>query len=519
MMIRSTLILLWMHLQSAICRPLFALIHFFKPRRIPPITTPILKTSASTLAEKIRNGELLSQAVVQACIDRIREVNPFLNAVVEERFDEALEDAKKCDAMLKSGEVTAAKLEKEKPLFGVPITIKESLCLKGMSCAGGNLAHKGRRATKNSPAVDLMLEAGAIPLCVTNTSELCCSIHSSNVLTGSTKNPYDTRMSPGGSSGGEGALIGSGASVLGIGSDLLGSIRVPCLFNGIFGHKPSPGISPNEGHFPLSTNPTFRKMLAMGPMAKYAKDLRLVLKVLSSKYELPLCLDEPVDFKNIRVLYLESLDTSFNIHSTTTDIIEKIQNATRHLSKLGAHVEEISRDLLSNAHFFFMSIFGEVELPDEMKVPEDDPKTSLLLEYWKGVIGFSSYSAQLSLARIMRSQRGFMSMSDVEKLKEEKELIIQKVHNVLGDNTVIIMPTFAQPTTYPEDVVLQTDSAVYSAWCNFMLLPATHVPMGLNENGLPVGFQVVAGPKQDRLCLAVAEELEKEFGGWVPPPS
>lgn len=519
MLLGAIFILLWMHFQSVICRSVLAVIRFLKPRRLPPITNPILKTSASALAEQIRNGELSSQAVVQACIDRIREVNPFLNAVVEDRFDEAIEDAKKCDAMLKRGEVTAVKLEKEKPLFGVPITVKESLSLKGMSCAGGNLAHKGRRALQNSPTIELVLNAGAIPLCVTNTSELCCSIHSSNVLTGSSKNPYDTRMSPGGSSGGEGALLGAGASVLGMGSDLLGSIRLPCLFNGIFGHKPSPGIFSNEGHFPMSIDPTFKKMLAIGPMAKHAKDLKLVLKVITSKYELPLRLDEPVDFKTVRVLYLDHFDTLFSLHATDLDIVEKIKDATRHLSGLGAHVEEMSQDLVNRTHLYFMGIFGEVELPTEMSVPEDDQEVPLLIEYWKGLLGFSKYSQQLSLARMMTSQTGFMSLSDVKRLKDEREILLQKLHNLLGDNTVIVMPTFPQATSYPGNIVLQTDSAVYCAWGNFMQVPATHVPMGLNEKGLPIGIQVLAGPKQDRLCLAVAEELDKEFGGWVPPPS
>lgn len=519
MLIGVILITLWMHFQSVITKPLWSLVHFFKPRRLPPITTPILKTSASALAKKIRNGELSSQAVVQACIDRIREVNPFLNAVVEDRFEEAIEDAKRCDAMLKSGEVTAAKLEKEKPLFGVPITVKESVSIKGMSCAGGNLAHKGRKAPKNSLTVDLMLNAGAIPVCVTNTSELCCSIHSSNVLTGTTKNPYDTRMSPGGSSGGEGALLGAGASVLGVGSDLLGSIRVPCHFNGIFGHKASPGITPIEGHFPMSTDPTFEKMLSLGPMAKYAKDLRLVLKILTAKCELPLRLDEPVDWKTIRVLYVHYFETLFTVHTTTSDIVEKIDNARRHLAGLGAHVEEMPQEFVNKTLNYFMAFFGEVELPAEMNIPETDPKRLPLLEYWKALIGLSKYSAQLSLARIMDSQTGFMSMTDSMKLKEEKDQLRQKVYNLLDDRTVVIMPTFAEPTSFPEEIVLQTDSAVYSAWANIMQVPATHVPMGLNKDGLPVGVQVLAGPKHDRLCLAVAEELEKEFGGWVPPLS
>lgn len=516
-MIGAIFLLLLIHIQHMIVRPLFALIYFLKPPRLPPITNSLLKESATMLAENIRNGQLSSQEVVQAFIDRIKEVNPFLNAVVEDRFEEALEDAKMCDAMLKSGKVTAAMLEKEKPLFGVPITVKESLSLKGMSCAGGNLAHKGRKAQTNSVVVDLMLNAGAIALCVTNTSELCSSIHSTNVLTGSSKNPYDTRMSPGGSSGGEGALLGAGASVLGIGSDFVGSVRLPSHFNGIFGHKPSTDIVSNEGHFPNSNDPTFIKMLTIGPMVKYAKDLRLVLKVLSSKYESPLGLDVPVVFKTIKVLYIHHIEAMCGIYSTTLDIKEKIEDATRHLAGLGAHVEEMSQDLLNKMHVFFAVIPSQITMPVEYQIPEGDTKTPIIIEYFKALMGLSKYTAQLSITRLLMFQK-VVSRTDLMKLKDERELLLRKIHNLLDDNTVIIMPTFVQPTSYPECISLNVHCAVYTAVANMMEIPATHVPMGLNKDGLPIGLQVLAGPKQDRLCLAVAEELETKFGGWVPPP-
>lgn len=516
----ASVMLLWMHFQGFVIRYLLALFYIFGPPRLPPITNSLLKQSACTLAEKIRKQEVSSQTLVQASIDRIKEVNPFLNAVVEDRYEKALAEAKKCDEMLKSGEVNAVTLEKTKPLFGLPVTIKESLSLNGMSCAGGNLANKGRRATKNSALVDTVLNAGAIPLCVTNTSELCCSIHSSNVITGETKNPYNTRLSAGGSSGGEGALLGAGASVLGFGTDLLGSIRIPSLFNGVFGHKPSTGIVSVEGHFPYCNDPTFLKMLTGGPMAKHAKDLRFALKILTPGLEQTLRLDEPIDLKTIRIFYLEQFDTVFSIHHVTSDIKEKIRDATRHLSRLGVHVEKLSEEYVPNMHLHFLSVFSFLKLPEEvLHIPNVDSAFSALIEYLKALVGLSPCTAQLSLTRLTTELNGCMSNEKVQDLLVEREVLRKKLNALLDERTAIIMPAYVQPTSYPSDIVVQSDSALYSAFCNLMYLPATHVPMGLNKNDIPVGFQVVAGCNQDRLCLTIAEELERTFGGWVPPPS
>ncbi|XP_033332305.2 fatty-acid amide hydrolase 2-B isoform X2 [Megalopta genalis] len=517
-MIFTIFMLLFLHFLSFVCKPFSALIRIVKPPRLPPITNSLLKESASSLAEKIRNRKLSSETIVRACIDRIKEVNPFLNAVIEDRFDEALTDAKKCDAILKSGKMTAATLEKEMPLFGIPITVKESLSLNGMSYTGGNFDHKGRKASRNSPAIEMLLNAGAIPLCVTNTSELCCSIHTSNVLAGATNNPYDTRISPGGSSGGEAALLGAGASVLGIGSDLVGSIRIPSLFSGVFGHKPTTGIISGEGHFPFSPDPTFVKLIVVGPIARHAKDLRLVMKIFTSNFNELSRFDEPIDLKTVRVLYIEKMDTIFDIYNTTSDIKEKIKDAARHLRGIGAHVEQLSQEYVKYSHLYMLASICDIQVPDEMNIPNGDKIALMLIEFCKALLGLSKYSAQLVLSTIFTEQNAFLSPKEKQQLNGEKEILREKLNILLDERTVILLPTFTQPASYAEDVVLKTDCTTYAALANIMQFPATHVPMGLNKDGLPVGFQVMAGCKNDHLCLAIAEELERAFGGWVPPP-
>ncbi|XP_053994796.1 fatty-acid amide hydrolase 2-B-like [Hylaeus volcanicus] len=514
------LLSLLLHTVHFILRPIYALIYIRKQPKIPPVKNPLLKISASNLAKKIRDGEISSQSVVEAYVERIKEVNPFLNAVVEDRFVAAINEAKMCDAKLKTGEATAISLEKEKPLFGVPITVKESCSLKGMSFTGGHVPREGVKASEDGLATEVLRNSGAIPLCVTNTPELCSGLHATNFLFGTTRNPYDTRKSPGGSSGGEGALIGAGASVLGIGSDFIGSIRIPCLFNGIFGHKPTPGIVPTKGHLPMSNDPVFQKLLVCGPMARYAEDLHLAMKLLSSGCDTPLRLDEPVDVKTLRVFYLDTVNTLCGTKSTTSDIRRAIKEATHYFAENGAHVEHVSQDWLSDIFTFVLALCGEIELPDEYsdaKHPED--KKNGLVELIKSTFGLSTYTSQFALIRAVTQMHGFVPVSKFEHFKTLREDMRVRFNNLLGSDGVFICPTFAQTTTYPGLMFFKIDCSIYTAFSNIMHLPSTHVPMGLNSDGVPIGFQVMAGSHQDRLCLAVARELEKAFGGWVPPLS
>ncbi|CAN8018824.1 unnamed protein product [Ixodes persulcatus] len=138
-----------------------------------------------------------------------------------------------------------------------------------------------------------MRRAGAIPLAISNVPELCLSSDCSNMVYGTTRNPYDTNRSPGGSSGGEGSLLASAASVIGIGTDMAGSIRIPAYRCGIFGHKPTHGVVSSAGMFPdLGENQ--RRLGSPGPMCRYARDLDVALRVMAGENAARLRLDSPV---------------------------------------------------------------------------------------------------------------------------------------------------------------------------------------------------------------------------------
>lgn len=170
-----------------------------------------------------------------------------------------------------------------------------------MKQTAGLAVRKNTIAECDAEVIRLMRAAGAIPLATTNVSELAMWWETSNCLYGTTKNPYNTRHIVGGSSGGEGCIQAAAGSPLGIGSDIGGSIRMPCFFNGIFGHKPSKGIVSNDGQYPSAQSEDQDRLLAIGPMCRYAQDLQPILKVLAHKNVDMLRLDEKVDMSKIKV--------------------------------------------------------------------------------------------------------------------------------------------------------------------------------------------------------------------------
>lgn len=502
-----------------IVTPIVKYIYGERPPRVPPAKNPLLQLSACTIARKIRLKEISSRHVVQAYIDRIKEVNPIINAVVEERFEAALKDAIICDQNIKDGKVSVLELEKSKPFYGVPFSVKETCTVKGMSQTGGSMIRKGMKAAEDGEAVALLRKSGGIPLCVTNTPELCAGFDSSNHLAGRTCNAYDTRCTAGGSSGGEGAIIGTGSSLIGIGSDVGGSVRVPALFNGIFGHKPTSGVVPIIGHYPFYDEVNFKQYLVLGPMARYAEDLHLAMKVLSVKSNRDLHLDDPVDFKKLKVFYLEDIGDSFAFIPTISEIRACIKKAAMYLKDCGSTVQKYPKDsLLHMIDPTVATLFSVPELPIVLFDPDDPKKEKgMYSELFKSLFGLSQFTRTLIIMKFIAEFKGFMTPWKISEYKTKGREISKDFQELLGDDGVFIFPTFPVTAPIGRTIFLYTAEAMYCSPWNINGFPSTHVPMGLNKEGMPIGFQVIAAPYQDRLCLAVAKELEKHFGGWIPP--
>ena len=199
--------------------------------------------SAAAMAAAIRKKEISAHELVRACLERIEEVNPRLNAVVQVCAEQALEEARHADQALARGDVIG-------PLHGVPFTLKDAIETKGVICTGGTEGRAHYVPHQDAVVVKRLREAGAILLGKTNCPELGWAWEADNLIYGRTNNPYDLNLSPGGSSGGESAIIAAGGSPFGLGSDAGGSVRFPAHCTGIASIKPTSGRVPRTGHFP-----------------------------------------------------------------------------------------------------------------------------------------------------------------------------------------------------------------------------------------------------------------------------
>ena len=206
-------------------------------------TTPLTERSATELARAIRTRETSSREVVEAHIERLERMHERINAVVFDRYDAARADADAADARI----AAATDADELPPFLGVPCTIKESIAMAGMPNCAGLVSRHERRSSENAPTVQRMLDAGAIPLGVTNTPELCLWIETENRQYGRTNNAYSAKRTAGGSSGGEGAAVGSGGSPMGLGADIGGWVRIPAFLHGVFRPKHSTGGGPEPG--------------------------------------------------------------------------------------------------------------------------------------------------------------------------------------------------------------------------------------------------------------------------------
>ena len=290
----------------------------------------LIFSSATHLAEAIRDKKVSSAEVVDACVRRIEEVNPKLNAVVQLNAETARSQAREADESLARGEIKG-------PLHGVPMTTKDALDIRGVVTTGGTMGRASRVAREDATTVARLGAAGAIMLGNTNVPELCLAGESDNLIYGRSNNPYDLSRTPGGSSGGEAAIIAAGGSPAGLGSDVAGSIRWPAHCCGIAGIMPTSGRVPRTGHWP-PLNGVLDSLFQIGPMARFVEDLALILPVISGvdwrdPHVVPMPLDAPgaVDLKSLRAAFF----TDNGVKPPSEDTANAIRAAAKALEDEG----------------------------------------------------------------------------------------------------------------------------------------------------------------------------------------
>ena len=460
---------------------------------------------ATWMAEQIRQRKLSSAELVEAHLARIAALNPKLNAFVQVDAEGARRQARAADeAVAHSGELG--------PLHGVPISIKSSIEVTGLSWESGTRLRAGTVATEDAPLVKRLRDAGAIILGVTNTPELLMAWETDNLLYGRTNSPWDISRTPGGSSGGEAAAIASGCSAGGAGSDGGGSIRVPAHFSGICGLKPTPGRIPATGHFPQSAGP-FALLGVVGPMARTMADLKVLFEVMQgsddgdpSAAPVPVRWPAPSDLKKIRIGYFEDDGRTPVTHETRTAVrtaAEALQQAGFEVSAFRPDGLELSRQLW----WQFFGVAGGMLLGPMLQGHESD-LSPILKEFSSWVAKEKPHTAQTLLDTWL--QRDLVRMQVFAQMREYQVLLCP----------VAAIPAFRhgeRSWQVEGQTVSYLDAWSYCEWFNLLGMPGAVVPVGKSPEGLPIGVQIVAQPWQEELVLAVGEALERELGDWRGP--
>jgi fatty acid amide hydrolase 2 len=479
----------------------------------PAKASPITQRSALDLARAIRDAELSSRDVVDAHIELIERRNAELNAVVATRFDEARAEADAADAG--TGRLRRRRLG---PLHGVPCTIKESFAVAGMPNTSGSLDREGLIAERDATVVTRLAEAGAIPLGVTNVSQLTLWIESDNPVWGRTNNAYDPARTAGGSSGGEGAAVGAGFAPFGIGTDFGGSIRQPAFFNGIFGHKPTACLVPSTGHYP-APNERGSRMLGVGPLARRASDLMPVLRAIAGPdgedeavREVELGDPDEVSIEGLRVVISEDA----SLLPVSLELRNARVRAARALADAGADVRKVSLPSVKAVVEPYLNavrhsgglreilVEGGAELPGFGRLVAD------------AVRGRSRYTTPLLMTLATENLSRYLpERLERRALAAERE-VGERVAEAIGDG-VMLHPPFSTVAPRHGRTVGRPWMLAPQALFNLLGLPVTQVPLGLNEQGIPLGVQVAAGRDRDHVSIAVALELERRLGGWIPP--
>jgi Asp-tRNA(Asn)/Glu-tRNA(Gln) amidotransferase A subunit family amidase len=450
----------------------------------------LLDGSATAMARAVAGREVSVLELMDAALARIEARNPAINAIVALRADEARAEAVDADRALAAGDALG-------PLHGVPITLKESVAVAGMPWTGASRAFAGDLAARDAPAVTGLRRAGAIPLGVTNTSELCLYYDSYNPLYGATRNPHDLECSAGGSSGGEAAALASGLVALGVGSDLSGSIRFPAHLTGVFGFKPGGGTVSFRGHHPSWVPPpSFELMAQIGPMATHAEDLGPALEAMSGKPVAP-----PEAPSTVAVFEEDGLNP------VSEPCRAAVRAAAEALAGAGVPVEEAAPPNQREAREAY-----EVLLVADIAGllgPLLADRREQLGDRVGGIVD-SGASAQVSLDAYLNAQVRRLELEDaVAAWQERYSLAISPVGPVTAFPLERPISEVDGQPTHPAGVL------TLCSYANVLRLPACSVPAGRDRNGLPVGVQVIGRRGREGDVLGLAGRLEELLGGAI----
>lgn len=474
--------------------------------------------SAGDQAAAVGAGDVSARELLDAVLDRYERFNPVINAVVVERIDQARARAAAADTATARGESWG-------PLHGVPITIKEAFLWEGTPATSGYEKLRSHVSARNDPAVQRLLDAGAVIYGKTNLPVGMADWQTFNPIYGTTGNPWNPDLIPGGSSGGSAASVAAGMAALELGSDIGASIRNPAHYCGIFGHKPTYGLIPTDGH----GNPGDPRALDIGvagPLARSASDLRLGLDVTAGAGGLHergwrLDLPEPRFARADRVKVAVMLESS--CVEQDQELTDQLAATIEALGELGVTLDWDARPAVDEerSHEVYMALLRAATGTES--TPEQFAEAQAHGDRFRA--GERDYRAVMG--------RG-ITMSHWEWAGMHRErLEMANAWDAFFDQYDLLLCPIAASAAYPHDhegeradrtitvnghQVPTTDQLFWAGWSCGVYLPGTVAPAGLTASGLPCGLQIVAGHLRDYEAIEFAAFMERELGGYRVPP-
>ncbi len=468
--------------------------------------------SATEMALRIRRRDLSPVEVVAACIERIEQRNPSLNAFVYLGFDDARARAQQAERALMAGEALG-------PLHGVPSALKDLFDFKPgwVSTFGGVRAFQNKVVDAYCTYARRIEGAGAILLGKTNSPIMGFRGTCDNYLFGPSRNPFDLSRNTGGSSGGSAAAVADGLVPLAEGTDGGGSIRIPASWSGVYGYKPAFGRVPYVSRPNAFGGDT--PFLFEGPLTRTVEDAALAMSVLAG-YDSrdPLSLDEQVDFlaatrrsiRGWRIAYSPNLD----VFPVDGRVAEVVASAVRSFEQAGAHVEEVTLGLRRSQREL-SDLWCRLIVPGNIAALEGFKAEGLDL--------LADHRDDLPpefLEWLEQGQR--MSAMDLWHDQQMRSEVYDAIQGVLNSYDLLITPTLAcLPVENARDGNTVGPAAINGepmnrliGWCltypiNFTGHPAASIPAGLAEGHLPVGMQIVGRRYADADVLAASATFER----------
>ena len=473
---------------------------------------------ATRLAQLIRAGELGCSELLQHFLDRIDHYNPAVNAVVVTGIPAALARAAEADRALARGEIWG-------PLHGVPMTVKEAFDVAGLPTTWGLPEHRSNVPERNAVVVERLLGAGAVVFGKTNVPAWIADGQSFNPVYGVTNNPWDLELTPGGSSGGSAAALAAGLTALEVGSDIASSIRNPAHFCGVYGHKPTFGICPQRGHS-VRGRLSPDDINVIGPLGRSALDLEVALGIMAGPDELeagayqlnlaPSRHERMGDFRVGLIVDDEVAEVDDSVQGVLTALAEQLAGA-------GVTVDPGARPALDMA---------EVQRTYSILL-----QAAVSHRQTEAEMAENLASAAKMTAEGVAVPDGLMGRTirhrDWLELHEAREQMRWRWHEFFQDHDLLLAPVrplAAHPhmldTPPPARRYLvnghdrsHAEQVFWGGYSGMAYLPATAAPAGFTTAGLPVGVQIIGPFGGDLTCLRFAHLLEREIGGFVPPPA